>query len=111
MGVRVILQTGTSGRLGIIFDDDGVRGISEHDIDNYATDGKPCCLLVNADGPVTTPLRDFGFSTTTIVVTSPELPSKPSLDYWERRYEADQFVAPTPLCLEVVYLLYVEFFK
>jgi hypothetical protein len=110
MGVRVILQTEGCGRLGIIFDDDGVRGISIHDAENYA-DGRPCCLLVSADGPLTSPLPDLGFCTSTIVVTSPNLKSKPQLNAWRKQANAHQFVATPPSCLEVVYLLYVKFFK
>ena len=110
MGVRVILQAGKGGRLGIIFDDDGVRGISVHDALDYA-DGKPCCLLVSADGPDTSPLHALGFCTATIVVSSPNLKSKPCLKSWRKQANAYQFVAPPPSCPEVVYLLYVEFFK
>ena len=108
MGVRVILQTGTRGRLGIIFDDDGVRGISERDIDKLAK-GKPCCLLVSADGPQTSPSPEFDFCAAAIVVTSPNLKSKPCLKSWRKQANAYQFVAPPPSCPEVVYLLYVEF--
>jgi hypothetical protein len=110
MGVRVILQTGAYGRLGIIFDDDGVREISSRDAEDYIDD-KPCYLLVSADGPEISPLRGFDFCTATIVVTSPNLGSKPHLKYWWWRAEAEQFIATPPSCLEVVYLLYVKFFK
>jgi hypothetical protein len=110
MRVRVILQTGTRGRLGIIFDDDGVRGISMSDIDKY-DDDKPCCLLVSADGPATSPFEDLDFCSATIVVTSPNLKSKSVLNAWQKQVEAKRFVAPPPSCLEVVYLLYVKFFN
>jgi hypothetical protein len=107
MRVRVILQTETSG---IIFDDDGVRGISARDIDTYRyIDGKPCCLLVSADGPKTSPLEAFDFCNATIVVTSPNLNSH--LESWEKQVRAKRFVATPPSCLEMVYLLYVKFFK
>lgn len=110
MGVRVILQTERGGRLGIIFDDDGVRGISVRDIDKLAK-GKPCCLLVSADGPQTYPSPEFDFCAAGIVVTSPNLKSKPNLKAWFKQAEAERFVATPPSCLEVVYLLYVKFFK
>jgi hypothetical protein len=111
MGVRVILQAEEGGeRLGIIFDDDGVRGISVRDIDDLAQ-GKPCCLLVSADGPQTSPSPQLGFCAAAIVVTSPNLESKPNLKAWFKQAEADRFVATSPSCLEVVYLLYVKFFK
>jgi hypothetical protein len=110
MRVRVILQVGTCERLGILFDDDGVRGIYERDIDKYA-DGKPCCLLVNADVPWTSPLRDFGFCSAAIVVTSPNLRANPELKSWRKQVRAKRFVATPPSCLEVVYLLCVKFFN
>ena|SRR2546423_1143387 len=110
MRVRVILQTGTGGRLGIIFDDDGVRGISVRDTDKYV-DGKPCCLLVSADGPWASPLEDLDFCSAAIVVTSPNLKSKSGLNAWQKQAEAERFIATPPSCLEVVYLLYVKFFK
>jgi hypothetical protein len=108
--VRVILQTGQGGRLGIIFDDDGVRGISVRNIDELAK-GKPCCLLVSADGPQTSPSPEFDFCAAAIVVTSPNLKSKPMLNAWFKQAEAERFVATSPSCLEVVYLLYVKFFN
>ena len=110
MGVRVILQTETCGRLGIIFDDDGVREITARNAENYA-DGKPCYLLVSADYPRTSPLPDLGFCTATIVVTSPDLRSMPDLKSWRKQVSARQFVAPPPSCSEVVYLLYVDCFQ
>jgi hypothetical protein len=110
MRVRIILQTGTRGRLGIIFDDNGVRGISVRDIDKY-DDDKPCCLLVSADGPGTSPLEDLDFCSATIVVTSPNLKSKSGLNAWQKQVEAKRFVATPPSCLEVVYLLCVKFFN
>jgi hypothetical protein len=113
MGVRVILQTGKGGIggiLGIVFDDDGVRGISVRDITKYAR-GKPYCLLVSADGPETYPSPELKFCAASIVVTSPNLKSKPHLKSWWKQVEAERFVATPPSCLEVVYLLYVKFFK
>jgi hypothetical protein len=108
MRVRVILQMEITGCIGIIFDDHGVRGIST--ADNYATDGKPCCLLVSVDGPHTSPLPAFDFCTGTIVVTSPDLQSKHVLRSWEKQAKAKRFVVTPPSCPEVVYLLYVNFF-
>src|SRR5271155_791983 len=110
MRVRVILQTESGEHLGIIFDDNGARGISVHNAENYA-DGKPCCLLVSADGPDTSPLGTFGFCNVTIVVTSLNLKSKTPIKTWEKQAKASRFVAMPPSCLEVVYLLYVKFFK
>jgi hypothetical protein len=111
MGVRVILQTeGDLGIVGFIFDADGVRGISTRDAWKYADD-KPCWLLVSADGPSTSPLPIFDFCTQTIVVTSPNLKSKAHLKAWEKQSKAERFVATPPSCCEVVYLLYVKFFK
>ena len=110
MRVRIILQTGTGGRLGIVFDDDSVRGISVRDTDKYV-DGKPCCLLVSADGPRTEPFEDLDFCSAAIVVTSPNLKPKSGLNAWQKQAGADQFVAPPPSCPEVVYLLYVESFN
>jgi hypothetical protein len=107
MGVRVILQTGNCRYLGIIFDDNGVRKISVRDIYKLAT-GKPCCLLVSADGPQTYPLPEFGFCAAAIVVTSPNMKSKSMLKAWFKQAKAEQFVATPPSCLEVVYLLYVQ---
>src|SRR5256885_612074 len=110
MRVRVIHQTGTSGRLGIIFDDDGVRGISVRDTDKYV-DGKPCCLFVSADGLWTSPFEDLDFCSAAIVVTSPNLKSKSGLNAWQKQVGAKRFVATPPSCLEVVYLLCVKFFN
>ena len=111
MRVRVILQTGTGGRLGIIFDDDGVRGISVRDTDKYV-DGKPCCLLVSADGKMVHPLPQLGRCDRTIVVSSPNMKSKPDLKTWmSQTGGSEKFIAPPPSCLEVVYVLYVELFN
>jgi hypothetical protein len=111
MGVRVILQAeDDTDIVGFIFDADGVRGISKHDAWSYI-DGKPCLLLVSADGPRTYPLSSFGFCNATIVVTSPNMKTKSNLHAWRKQVVAKQFVAPPPSCLEVVYLLYVKFFK
>jgi hypothetical protein len=96
--------------VGFVFDDDGVRGVSGFDAENYA-DGKPCCLLVSADGPNISPLPALAFCTATIVVTSPNMKSKIDLNAWRKQEKAKQFVAPPPSCLEVVYVLYVKFFK
>jgi hypothetical protein len=115
MRVRTILQLGDGrrrdgGYVGIIFDDDGVRGITARDAWNYA-DGKPCLLLANADDPWTSPLADLGFCSATIVVTSPNLKPKPELNAWQTQVGAKRFVATPPSCLEVVYLLYVKLFN
>jgi hypothetical protein len=107
MGVRVILQAeDDTGIVGFIFDTDGVRGISRYDAWNYA-DGKPCLLLVSADGPRTYPLPVLNFCNATIVVTSPNMKTKSDLQAWRKQVEAEQFVAPPPSCPKVVYLLYV----
>src|SRR3954471_18227469 len=111
MGVRVILQTeGDSGIVGFVFDADGVRGISARDAWNYA-DGKPCLLLVSADGPWTSPLEDLDFCSAAIVVTSPNLKAKSGLNAWRKQVGAKRFVATPPSCLEVVYLLCVKIFN
>ena len=65
---------------------------------------------VSADGPQTSPSPEFDFCAAAIVVTSPNLKSKPMLNAWFKQAEAERFVATSPLCLEVVYLLYVKFF-
>ena len=110
MGARVILQTQSlPGIMGFAFDANGVHEIQAIDAWRYA-DGKPCYLLVSADGPLTYPLPAFGSCTATIVVTSPNLKSKPHLNTWRKQDDVDQFVAPPPSCAEVVYLLYVECF-
>src|SRR5205809_4459837 len=76
LGVRVILQTeAPDKRLGIIFDDDGVREISIHDAQIY-NDGKPCYLLVSADGAEEYPSWHLDFCSNIIVVTSPNLKFK-----------------------------------
>ena len=108
MGARVILQTeGVPGIVGTVFDTDGVRKTSALDALDYI-DGKPCYLLVSADGPRTSPLTVLDFCTATIVVTSPNLKTKHGLNSWQKQAKAYQFVAPPPSCLEIVYLLYVE---
>jgi hypothetical protein len=108
MGVRVILQAEDyTGIVGFIFDANGVRGISNDDAWGYA-DRKPCLLLVSADGPHTYPLPILSFCNATIVVTSPNMKTKSNLHAWRKQVEAEQFVAPPPSCLEVVYLLYVK---
>src|SRR5207249_3196471 len=49
-GQRVILQSDTAnGGLGYAFDDDGVHEVFKQDALTYK-DGKPCYLLVSADG-------------------------------------------------------------
>ena len=65
---------------------------------------------MSADGPETSPLPVLGFCTATIVVTSPNMKTKSNLNAWEKQAEAERFVATSPSCLEVVYLLYVKFF-
>ena len=111
LGVRVILQSGTSGgRLGFAFDDDGVREVFGDDASRYC-DGKPCYLFVSADFTQIYPRPDFGFCSSTIVVTSPDMESKPDLKNWKKQAQAGQFIVPPPSCLEVVYLLYVELFR
>jgi hypothetical protein len=97
--------------IGLIFDADGVRGISTYETWNYVADGKPCFLLVSADGPETSPLPALGFCTAIIVVTSPNVKTKSNLNAWQKQAEAERFVATSPSCLEVVYLLYVKFFN
>jgi hypothetical protein len=110
MRVRIILQMGTCELIGIVFDDDGVRGISARDAWNYA-DGKPCLLLVSADSPQTSPLPIFDFCSAAIVVASPNLKANPELKSWRKQVSAERFVATRPSCLEVVYLLCVKFFN
>jgi hypothetical protein len=94
--------------IGLVFDADGVRGINAHDTWDYVADRKPCLLLVSADGTKISPLPDLGFCTATIVVTSPNMKTKSDLNTWEKQTEAERFVATSPSCLEVVYLLYVK---
>jgi hypothetical protein len=109
LGVRVVLQMeNPSGRLGFIFDDNGVHEVTVHNAEVY-NDGKPCYLLVSADGAETYPSPLLDFCSTTIVVTSPNLEFKHGLRNWKKQVMAKQFVAPPPSCPEVVYLLYVEF--
>jgi hypothetical protein len=111
MDVRVILQAeDVTGIVGYIFDADGVREVPGRGAENYADD-KPCLLLVSADGPYTYPLPVFNFCHATIVVTSPNMKPKSQLRAWQKQVVAEQFVAPPPSCLEVVYLLYVKFLK
>src|SRR5947207_12440508 len=107
LGARVILQTNSKHGLGVIFDDDGVRGISEDEALIYK-DGKPCYLLVSADGKIEYPRLKF---CKTIAVTSPNLPSKLNLKEWSKQSRAKNFIAPPPSCLETVYLMYVELFN
>ena len=110
MGARVILQTeNLPGIVGSIFDAKGVREIPTLDAWVY-DDGKPCYLLVSADGPLTFPSPALAFCTATIVVTS-NLKPKFNLNAWQKHAEAERFVATSPSCLEVVYLLYVKFFN
>jgi len=109
--VRVILQSERlDGRLGFVFDDNGVREVFIHDAQIY-NDGKPCYLLVSADGTQIYPSPELSFCNSIIVVTSPNMKSNADLKNWTKQTRAKQFVAPPPLCLEVVYLLYVELFK
>jgi hypothetical protein len=110
-GERTILQSEhKDGRLGFVFDDDGVREVFAHNSRTYK-DGRPCCLLVNADGKIVHPLDELDFCDRTIVVTSPNMESKPRLENWKKQLKADEFIAPPPSCHEVVYLLYVKLFK
>ena len=83
--------------LGVIFDDDGVRGVSKDKAFIYK-DGKPCFLLVSADGKTEYPLLTF---CETIAVTSPNLPSKSNLKEWSKQNKADTFIAPPPSCLKL----------
>jgi hypothetical protein len=94
-----------------MFDADGVRGIYPYDTWEYIADGKPCLLLVSADSPEIFPLPALRFCKATIVVTSPNMKTKFNLNAWRKQVEAEQFVATSPSCLEVVYLLYVKFFN
>ena len=111
-GERALLQSEhKNGRLGFIFDDDGVHEVFAHNSDSY-DNGKPCCLLVSADGKMVHPLAEFGWCDRTIVVSSPNLKSKPDLKTWmSQTAEAETFIAPPPSCLEIVYVLYVELFQ
>jgi hypothetical protein len=110
-GERTILQSeDQGGRLGFVFDDDGVHEVSAHNSHIY-DNGGPCCLLVSADGKTVSPSLALHFCDRTIVVTSPNIKSKPELKEWMKQAKAKQFIAPPPSCLEVVYLLYVELFK
>jgi len=109
-GERVILQSqNTTGRLGFAFDDNGVHEVFPHNYKNYI-DGRPCYLLVSADG-VISPLADFDFCHRIIVVTSPNFALKKELKDFQKQTEAETFIAPAPSCHEVVYLLYVELLK
>jgi hypothetical protein len=109
-GERTLLQSEhKNGRLGFIFDNDGIREVFPHNCDS---DGKPCCLLVSADGNMVHPLAELGWCDRTIVVSSPNMKSKPDLKTWmSQTEETEKFIAPPPSCLEVVYVLYVELFK
>jgi len=102
---RTILQLKLQGgSLGLLFDHDGVHEVFENDYRRYA-DGKPCCLLVSADGKHVHPVDELQFCDKTIAVTSPNLKSKTRLENWRKQSQAEQFIAPPPSCLEVVYLL------
>jgi hypothetical protein len=84
MGARVILQTENfPGIVGSVFDTKGVREIPTLDAWIY-DDGKPCYLLVSADGPLTSPSPALAFCTAIIVVTSPDLGPKPDLNTWQK---------------------------
>jgi len=110
-GERTILQSkDENGRLGFVFDDKGVHEVFPHNAKSYK-DGKPCVLLVSADGKETFPAVILSFCDRTIVVTSPNTKPKQKLTEWMKQSIADQFIAPRPSCLEVVYLLYVELFN
>ena len=110
-GERTILQSEhKDGRLGFVFDDDGVREVFPHNSNIYKY-GKPCVLLVNADGKEISPAVNLAFCDRTIVVTSPNMKPKSRLTTWTKQIDAERFIAPPPSCLETVYLMYVEFFK
>jgi hypothetical protein len=111
-GERTLLQSERkNGRLGFVFDNDGVHEVFPHNSDSYC-DGKPCCLLVSADGNKVHPLAEFGWCDRTIVVSSPNMESKPDLKTWmSQTEETEKFIAPPPSCLEVVYVLYIKLFK
>jgi len=70
MGIRVILQT--KDDRGLVFDASGVREVSVQDAWIYM-DGKPCYLLVSADGRMTFPSPDFAFCTVTRLLISTDL--------------------------------------
>jgi hypothetical protein len=109
LGIRVILQTSASStkRLGFIFDSNGIHAVSTQNAEIY-DDGKPCYLLVSADGTLEYPSPELDFCSNIIVVTSPNLPAKPELRNWRKQFKAEQFIVPPTSCLEVVYLLYVK---
>jgi len=109
---RTLLQSDLGdGSLGFVFDNDGVHEVFQHNHKSYR-DGKPCCLLVSADGKMVHPLPQLGWCDRTIVVSSPNMKSKPDLKTWmDQNEETERFIAPPPSCLEVVYVLYVELFK
>jgi len=109
-GERVILQSqDVTGRLGFAFDDNSVHEVFPHNYKNYK-DGRPCYLLVSADGLVS-PLVSFDFCHRIIVVTSPNFAAKKELKDFQTQAKAQTLIAPAPSCHEVVYLLYVELFK
>src|ERR1051326_8279430 len=81
-GQRVILQSNKDkGGLGYVFGDNGVHEVSEETALIYE-DGKPCYLLVSADGTEVYPLTTFAFCDKIIAVTWPNLSSKPGLKNW-----------------------------
>jgi hypothetical protein len=109
-GERIILQSKTpNDGLGCMFDDDGIHEVFRRNAYKY-NDGKPCYLVVSADGPGIYPSHTLSFCDRIIVVTSPNLTSKPELKNWMKQHEAREFIAQPPLCHEVVYLLYVKLF-
>ena len=110
-GARVILQSETlNGNLGYVFDDDGIREVSWDDASSY-DDGRPCYLLVNADFSGIYPSPALDFCDRIIVVTPPNIESRPDLKSWKEQASAELFIVPPFSRLEVVYLLYVELFK
>jgi hypothetical protein len=110
-GQRVVLQSDTpNGGLGYVFDDRGVHEVFRPTALIY-NDGEPCYLLVSGDGAEIYPQKIFAFCDRIIVVTSPNMMIKPHLKFWTKQKSAEQFIAPPPSCLEVVYLLYVELFR
>jgi len=110
-GERTILRSqDDNGHLGFVFDDGGVREVFPHNSNIYKDD-KPCVLLVNTDGKEISPAVNLAFCDRTIVVTSPNMKPKSRLTTWTKQIDAERSIAPPPSCLEIVYLLYVEFFK
>jgi len=118
LGERVILQDKRdSGRLGFFFDEKGVREITTANFDMFDefdddfTDDRPCWLLVNADGKEASPLLAFNFCNREVVVSSPNIETKPGLKSWSNQELPQKFISPPPPCHEVVWHVYVKVFK